>query len=59
MSVVVTGWPLIVLAIVAGAFAVLGIVYGIVWLDVWRIKLTDPERYAAFRDLRRARKGER
>jgi hypothetical protein len=59
MTVVLTGWPLIVLTIVASAYAILGLAYGVVWLDVLRIKISDPERYAAFRDLRRARKGKR
>jgi hypothetical protein len=59
MTVILTGWPLIILAVVVTAYAILGLVYGIVWLDVLRIKISDPERYAAFRDLRRARKGKR
>lgn len=50
-------WLLIVLAIVVGAFAILGIVYCAVWLSIWHMKRTDPAAYERFRIIHNLRKG--
>ena len=58
MTITFDSWPLMIFfGIIAIAYLILGVVYVAVWLDILRIKLTDPERYARFVDLRRARKG--
>lgn len=51
-------WLLIIVAVIVAAFALLGIVYGAVWLSIWHMKRTDPEAYERFRIIHNLRKGE-
>ncbi|WIB25850.1 hypothetical protein [Curtobacterium sp. MCSS17_015] len=57
MTVTITGWPLIVIGIIAAAYALIGLVWCVVWLLIQTDRLFDPERYERFRTLRNALKG--
>lgn len=57
MNLAIEGWPLILIAVFASVYALLGIAYACVWLSVLWLALTDPPRYQRFRDLRQSRKG--